>query len=153
MQRIKQEKLVIEEFHKIKAQQHLYIRAYVTTERSFLMNNGAGFLQFHENNSTDPPIVSIEQVLKTQKLGEYLKSYAERHNVPLNLLRAWNLANRRHGDVRLDIPFTEEHLDLCKLDLVFKNQRDIHLSLSFSSRRNSLSVWRSAIFTDIHGIC
>lgn len=112
VQRIKQEKLVIEEFHKIKAQQHLYIRAYVTTERSFLMNNGAGFLQFHENNPTDPPIVSIEQVLKTQKLGEYLKSYAERHNVPLNLLRAWNLANRRHGDVRLDIPFTEEHLDL-----------------------------------------
>lgn len=119
MQRIKQEKLLMEEFHKLKAQQHLYIRAYVTTERSFLMNNGIGFFQIHESNPTDPPIVSVEQVLKTQKLRDYLKSYAERHSIPLNCLRAWNLANRRHGDVRLDIPFTEEDLDLCKLDFSF----------------------------------
>lgn len=106
MTRIQQEELYREEMERREAEKHLYMRAYITDDSSFLMNTGGEFVVQSNQNADPPPYVQVRQVLRTQSLKEFLREYPNQN--------AWYLTTRVNGTVRPGARFTEQDLELCK---------------------------------------
>jgi ubiquitin carboxyl-terminal hydrolase 7 len=133
---IKQEQAIIEEQNKQRAEQHLYMTAYMTTDKSFKRNTGRGFISEYEQPKTadeeekdPPPVIEIKRVLKSQTLEDFHVNYAKEHDMKPNQFRIWNMMNRRNETVRLDTPFTNDDYDLCKF--LLEVEKDYRLIILF----------------------
>lgn len=111
MTRIQEEERTREEIERQEAEKHLYMRAYITDDSSFLMNNGTDFVA--QSQVVDPPPnVQVRQVLRNQSLKEFLRLYSLENNGTCYYL--WYLENRVNGTVRPGARFKKEDLELCK---------------------------------------
>ncbi|CEI86488.1 Putative Ubiquitin carboxyl-terminal hydrolase [Rhizopus microsporus] len=112
VERFKREQAEIERINKQRAEQHLYTKVYLVSDKSFQMNMGQDFVQGDQEDKENQPPIVIRTVRKDITLKMFLEETVKEYNTSSDFFRFWILLNRDGQTVRLGILPTEEEQNM-----------------------------------------
>lgn len=110
--RLEEERLARERRIKEQSEQHLYMKLYTVTDKSFEMNTSFDFVDLENHNLFDESVVRSLRVRLDMTYGEFLDLISKQFEIPRGQFRPWLLVNRQNRTVRPDTPIPESEREL-----------------------------------------
>lgn len=107
IKRIEDERLARERRKKERDEEHLYMKMFIVTDKSFETNYGFDFVQLNEKLLTEESPTRVLRVRREQTYGVFLDELSASMNIPKEHFRLWLLVNRQNRTVRPDAPIPD----------------------------------------------
>ncbi|KAG0165848.1 hypothetical protein DFQ28_005241 [Apophysomyces sp. BC1034] len=117
-ERIEEERQLREKKMREKELQHLFMKAFIFTDKTFSLNEGFDFVNFEEKSIEESQFQTL-RVRKDQTYGAFKQELSESLSIPEPNFRLWFLVNRQNRTIRPDTPVPEGE-ENCTLEEVRK---------------------------------
>lgn len=128
LERIENEKKMVEAIEKQRAEQRMYMPVYIVTDTGFLMNRGIGFINDQAQNELCP--YQETRWLRRTTVGGFLQQFTTANNRDINDTRIWIIGPRQEDERLPPRPINllpaELYNSLCKLTLLYTDCKCTH---------------------------